>query len=313
MNALDLIGHALLLHLSRAALHGLRSAQQQARLAPGQAVVAMTGGNFGAGRAVVGAMLGHPVVLACQQATERRRPRRAAPRCVSARCASSRLVSGLAFSGNVQLNEGVASKHGARKLIAVPTRGSVLVRKGFDAIQALSEPNACSTVCRRSPPRPAASCLWWPACAGITAMQRAPHLLHQATSYGAPCPRAGAATLIAWPTSSPPSRDRCGSRDRGLVVWPYHSPLGSAPMAQAHGPQRERRVCVRRSSHTGRPGRAGTGASWRSSGRRILFILVGCPAHPGGDEGARGHLRCMPRHPSSTQEFARALRCATIP
>ena len=71
-------------------------------------------------------------------------------------------------------------------------------------------------------------------CAGITAIRRELHRLHAAASCGSQCPRAGAATLIAWPGSSPPSKDRSVHRDGGQAVGLHRSLLGSAPRARAH-------------------------------------------------------------------------------
>lgn len=76
-------------------------------------------------------------------------------------------------------------------------------------------------------------------CAGITAIQHERRRLHAVASCGSRCARAGAATRTAWPTSSLSSADKDGSRDRGRVVWPHRSLLGSAPRARAHAPQLE--------------------------------------------------------------------------
>ena len=76
-------------------------------------------------------------------------------------------------------------------------------------------------------------------CAGITANQHERRRLHEVASCGSRCARAGAATRTAWPTSSPSSADKDGGRDRGQVVWPHRSLLGSAPRARAHAPQLE--------------------------------------------------------------------------
>ena len=76
-------------------------------------------------------------------------------------------------------------------------------------------------------------------CAGITVTKHEHRRLHVVASCGLRCARAGASTLTAWPTSSPWSADKDEYRDRGRVVWPHRSLLGSAPRARAHAPQLE--------------------------------------------------------------------------